>query len=271
MPRSARRPVRQMPKIYGNLQKPKRSFEGTVRTIKKLIWFAGLIAFLYAIFWSGWFSVKNVEVVGTSFSSVDQIKSQIPAGQNIWFLPRKEIEQRLPAQDRAIRSAAVLRGLPDSVKIVIDERPASLVWISGQVFTVLDENGFAFAQFTGALPPAGTVQGDALQQLPRVIDTKALPVELDHYVVGATFIDFIVATQANLASYVPTAIIDHIEIADTTYDVTFVAKEGLRVQFNSLGDSGVQVRNLARLINQKKAALTSQVDLRIDRWAYVIP
>jgi hypothetical protein len=43
----------------------------------------------------------------------------------------------------------------------------------------------------------------------------------------------------------------------------------MTVKMDTMADAGVQTRNLARLIQQKKAGPTSSVDLRINRWAFV--
>jgi hypothetical protein len=68
---------------------------------------------------------------------------------------------------------------------------------------------------------------------------------------------------------VPGVRVDHFEVGATTYDVTMVLHGGLQVFFNSLGDAGVQSRNLARLARDGKLTNATRVDLRVDRWAYV--
>jgi hypothetical protein len=72
-----------------------------------------------------------------------------------------------------------------------------------------------------------------------------------------------------MQTLLPTYVIDHFEVAGTTYDVTMVTKSGLRVQLGSLGDASVQIRNLTRLERDGKLIGVTSVDLRVDRWAYV--
>jgi hypothetical protein len=221
------------------------------------------------VFLGPWFTVRDVVVEGSRFTEEGVIRAAVPAGTSIWLLSKDEITSRL-LQDTRIESVAILRGLPDTIKVVVHERTPSLIWLSGELQTVLDQSGVAFAQYASAAFPApGTRLGDGLANVPRVTDTKGLPVTVDQQVVGPTFISFADEVRTLIAAALPDLEIDHIEIADTTYDITVVAKQGMRVQFNTLADPGIQVRNLTRLVHQQKAGYSSQVDLRIDRWAYV--
>ena len=253
--------VRQMPKIYGNLQKPRRNWGGFFRMVRNLAWTAVVVGVIYAVFASPFFSIKSVQVQGAVFAPSDQIKSLVVTGKNIWLISPRTISNdvlRYPS----VQSAVVQRGLPDSVRIVIQEKPAAMLWISGNSGYVLDDNGAAFVQFDRTNLPS-------LSGIPRVYDVKAVPVKLGQQVASDSFIQFINNMQHQMATLLPDVTIDHIEVAETTYDVTVYAKQGLKVQLNSLADAGVQIRNLDRLIQQKDAALTSSVDLRVDRWAYV--
>jgi hypothetical protein len=258
-----------MPKIYGNLQKPSRSYVGFFRFFKLFLWLGVVGLGWYAVFASDFFAVKKVEVEGTKFVSSAAIAENIPLGTNIWLLPKDTAAASI-MENNTVESVAILRGIPNSVKIVVREREPAALWISGATATVLDGDGFSYVQFkTEELPLPESETGQVLASLPRIQDTKGLPLEMGQKVVGKTFVDFIVGVNADLARLVPDLHFDHFEIADTTYDVTWVAKEGARVQFNTLSDHGVQARNLARMYDQKKMTQTSKVDLRIDRWGYV--
>ena len=109
----------------------------------------------------------------------------------------------------------------------------------------------------------------ALQLLPQVIDQQNIPVQVNQQVASALFMQFVVAVQSGIAQAIPSMPVQRVEIAETTYDVKFFLKDGPTVIMNSLADANVQVRNLARLIQQKATQPTSTVDLRIDRWAYI--
>jgi len=264
-----RRYVRQMPKIYGNLQRPRPSFSAIFRWLSAAAWLVAALAAVYALFFSGWFTVHTIQVEGTHFISADDIRSYIPPRTNIWFLPKAQIEANVLSQS-SVNSVVILRGLPDTVKIIVQERQPVAIWLAGDTASLIDNQGIAFRQYGRAtIPLPGTEIGDLLKDVPRIYDTKAVPVKDGQQIVSASFITYIQSLQTQMATLVPTYSIDHYEIADTTYDLTVVTKPGMRIQVSTLADAGVQVRNLSRLITQKNISPTAQVDLRIDRWAYV--
>ncbi len=127
MARTRRPYVRQMPKIYGNLQKPTRSYEWIGRFLTRSLWSAAFIASVYALFFSGWFTIKKVEVEGARFSSEEAIRTEVGTEGSIWLLPKDEIRSHI-LRERSVESVAVFRGIPDSIKVVVKERqPAVLL------------------------------------------------------------------------------------------------------------------------------------------------
>lgn len=269
MKKGSRKYVRQMPKIYGNLQAPKPAYRSLFGLLRNFLWLGVLAAAVYGIWLSGWFSVRQVEVEGSLLTSRESVENLVPLGTNIWFISKDELSSRI-LDDTRIEAVDIYRGLPDSLRIVVHERQPSLIWVTGTNQVLIDDQGLSFASFESQqFPTPDSELGKKLAVVPRVVDIKALPVKLDRQVVSPIFITFIHNATKELANALPQVTIDRIEITDSTYDVAFVAKEGLRVYFNTLSDAGVQVRNLSLLVKQNKATLASQVDLRIDRWAYV--
>ena len=267
-PRARTKYVRQMPRIYGNLQPKRREYFAFLRCLPLFFWSLVGIGLVYGVLFSGFFSVKHVEVEGAVLSDADQIRSTVPLGSSLWFISKKQIADRV-SDDPAVDGVAVLRGLPDSVKIVVSEKKPAMVWQSGPTYYVLDADGVPFLSYS-ALPDAATPIGKTLASVPLVRDDKALPVRIGRQPAGGSFVTFVAATQAQVKKLLPTVQVLRFEVSDTTYDVTMFTKQGMEVQFNSLGDAGVQSRNLARLVQQNKANLaSSMVDLRVDRWAYV--
>ena len=264
--------MRQMPKIYGDLRKPKRNLSGFLRWIRNLSWTLAGLALVYAVGFSGLFSLNSVQVEGAAFSSSDQIKGMVPVGRNIWLISKDKLSRQILGQP-SVESVSILRGIPDSLRLVVHEKQPSLVWISATTAYVLAPDGTSFATFgKDGLPGADTAVGKLLAPLARVTDLKAVPTQLGAQVVSPLFIIFLQTSQKELASQLPQLTVDHWEITDTTYDVSLRTKQGLTVRLNSLGDAASQVRNLSRLLAQGKAnPKTSTVDLRVDRWAYVIP
>jgi len=260
-----------MPQIYGSLHKPSRTMSWQfLRTfLVFFFWLAALGLIIYTAFYSNAFSVKNVQVQGVHFNSPDTIRQIVPQHVNIWRLPTASIEKQILALP-AVDSVQVLRDLPDTVRVVVTEKQPLVLWSSAGTASLLDASGTVFAQYPmSALPAKGTPIGDLVAKDPVVIDSQNLAVQLHHPVVGSTFITFVNTAQAQLATLLPELTIDHFEVGTTTYDLTLFAKQGMQVQFNTLGDPAVEIRNLTRLVRQEHVKLTQHVNLEIDRWAYV--
>jgi hypothetical protein len=257
-----------MPKIYGT-PKPKRSFGAVRLFFMRLVWVAACCGVVYAAVWGPWLRVRRVEVRGTHFVSESTIANLVPVGAHIWLLPKDRIVQQA-LQNPVIQSVAVLRGLPDSVRIVVEEKKPALLWISGGTASVLDADGYAFMQYPeNALPGPETPVGKVIQPLRRVYDTTNIAIKPDRPVVSPLFISFVQTTQKEFAKEAPTITIQRFEVATSTLDVTAVATTGMRIDLSVLADPAVQARNLNRLVTISKIPPASHVDLRVDRWAYV--
>lgn len=258
-----------MPKIYGNVEQPRRSFAGVGRFFKMLLWVLLGAGAIYALFFGPFFRIRTVEVEGATLTSGDQFAKLVPKGDSLWTFPESDIIKQVMANPLVL-SVGVFRGIPSTVKLVLQERKPELAWHSGTSVVLLDADGYAFQSFAqDNLPALSTPAGKAIAAIPHIYDTKSVPVSLNTQVASSTFVQFVTSTKEQLTTDLPTLNFDRIEITDTTYDVAFITKEGMHVLMNSAGDAGVQVRNLTRLVHQQKVAFNSQVDLRIDRWAYV--
>ena len=258
-----------MPKIYGDLHSPKPALQGLSELRRFIFGSIILLGVLYGALLSGWFSVKNVEVRGALFTKTEQQQAQKIKGSNILFLPKEAIAAEVLSED-SVDSVSITRSFPQKVFITIKEKEPALIWQSAGISSVIDTEGFAIHQFPiNTHPDPESMVGKSLLAIPLVIDTKNLPVHSGNLVVTSHFVKFTKEVNTNVASTIPEFETLNIEIGDSTYDSTYISKKGMRVHFSTLGDAGVQVRNLARLLSQGKATLSSIVDLRIDRWAYV--
>jgi POTRA domain, FtsQ-type len=259
-----------MPKIYGNLHRPKRDWSWVRRAARLVGYSAIAFAVAYGLFFGPIFRVSTVDIQGAHFSDSAVIQKAVPIGASIWTLPTAQIVAAVSA-DPLVEHVSVGRGIPNVARIVITERTPALLWTSGSSAYLVDADGIAFRRYdVSALPDPSSSVGKAMAGLGHVTDTTGVPVTLGQPVIGTTLLRFFGAVQAGFAESLPALHVDHAEVGETTYDLTVVTKEGMTVTFNVLGDSGVQMRNLARLVNQSKVDVTkAHVDLRIDRWAYV--
>ena len=142
----------------------------------------------------------------------------------------------------------------------------------GNYVSLIDANGeVLFTYKIADFPSSEAEPGTTLNQLPRVTDSQNIAVVTGTSIATSQFVSFVASLQQEMATYLPDLKVVTLEVQQTTYDLLVVTEQGLRVQMNTLGEAAPQVRNLKRLLVQEAIPPTSQVDLRIDRWAYVKP
>jgi len=261
-----------MPRIYGNLQPRKRSWNpaGFFKTLRLFFWTILVIGGLYLLLASPIFKIHTIEIQGATLTEPSALEAQISKGGSIWTFSKGRLVAKLLQDNPTLERVDVLRGLPDALRVQVKERSAAALWMSGTEAYVLDPDGNAFLQYkSDALPSTDLVVGKTILELPKIVDQSGLPVQLGDQAASSLFLQFTTNISEQLAALLPLYVLDHFEVGITTYDVTLVARSGIHIQLNSLGDAGVQMRNLARLVRDDKVSSATTVDLRIDRWAYV--
>jgi cell division septal protein FtsQ len=260
-----------MPKIYGNLQPQQRkvSLSGVRVFLKRSIPYLIGVAVIYLLVVSAAFKVKRVEVRGVSLLNPSDIQALVPTGGSIWLFPKNAVANDI-LKNPTVSQVRILRGLPDSIRVDITEREARAFWVTGTKGSVLDNQGEVFEQYElSNMPDPESLPGKTIASIPHIIDESGLGAESGQKVASTLFLDFVRDTSQQLATYLSARKAVEYRVGVTTYDVTMALDNGLLVELNSLGDAGVQIRNLARLDRDGKLVGAQVVDLRIDRWAYV--
>ena len=267
MPSKPRPYVRQMPRIYGNLQPVAHPGARWIPVAAKVAVVFGAAGYcLYLLFIGPLFRVHEVTVSGTVFSSRQRVEASILPNTNIWLVSASNIRSRIMS-DPSVQSIAVLRGLPHTVKIEVTEQPVSALWQSGDAIALVNAQGAVFK-----LLPANELDGLTLSQIratvPLIVDAHALPVSVGEYLLSPQFISFATKVQSGLPS-LANLHPEHFSVVNSTYAVTLITIEGPQIQLSSLNDPDVQMHNIKRLMKQEKLTAAARIDLRVNRWAYV--
>jgi hypothetical protein len=263
--------VRRTPKIYGNLQPRKRQFQipPVGKFIRQSLPYVAALFAVYILVASPLFKVRQVEIRGAALLEDAEITQHVPLGGSLWVFPKDQAATAL-REHPAVEDVRILRGLPNGIRIEVSERQPRAIWITGDSAALLDERGRVFLTYSAtSLPGEDTAIGRALVGLPKVHDVSGLEAKSGEQVASTLFLQFIGEVSRLQAELLPMHSMDHFEVAATTYDVKMITTSGMSVSLNSLGDAGVQIRNLARLARDGKLEGASSVDLRVDRWAYV--
>lgn len=138
---------------------------------------------VYGLLSSGFFEVKDVTVIGTSYVNRDDIVAATGVvHRNLWNV-NTDAAQRSVASLSGVKGAEVTRSWPNTVRVTVRERLPVAVWQVGGVGYAVDDEGMVLdiapdpsmltvLQVDGArsLLPGDRVDGDAIRLARRVRD-----------------------------------------------------------------------------------------------------
>lgn len=263
--------VQRTPRLYGDVHavkpKPKRRVSVPWRSI---LGAAVIVWLVYLLFFSSVFTVKTIEVYGTSVTDEAQFERALQKGISIWHSQQETVDV-LVSQSSAIAEATVLRGLPHTLRVNVVEYLPKLIWLSRGQACLVTQDGYVIAEYPEAALTTDERVMNVANGLPRVIDGANVEVKLDQQVASQPFVDFISQTKEALEKLTPQYQMQQAQVADSLFDITVILDGGVELVLSTAADVGVQTRNFARLVRDGVVSQGSKVDLRVDRWAYVSP
>ncbi len=240
--------------IFEPKEEKKISF--SFKSLKYVIGLGVAIYLVYFVLFSQQFYIKDIIVEGSDLAPKDQIIALVPRG-NIFRLNISDLKNKLITDFPEIREVEIFRGIPDALKIVVNERDGKMVWQSGDKQYLVSSQGEVTRQVTGS-EGAG---------LPVVADKKGLPVKPGEQLLSPNLVAFVVNIYSGLSDAVNIKP-DHFEVNETTFDLNLYTDAGFYVKLNSLRSSKKQLDNLKLVMVDKRPEIHEYVDLRIDGWAY---
>lgn len=128
---------------------------------------------LYGAASSEAFVAKHLEISGATWTTRAAVRDAIalPAGQNLFLLATGPLRARLESLPPVLH-AEVTVGLPDTVRVSVEERQALLIWSAGSVAYLVDAEGALFLALPEPRPAAA-------QALPVVVDSRSTAASLE--------------------------------------------------------------------------------------------
>ncbi|MFA7244467.1 MAG: FtsQ-type POTRA domain-containing protein [Patescibacteria group bacterium] len=220
---------------------------------------AALIVFLWWLFLSSSFVVRDIIIEGNNLVTTEKISSIVPKDKNIFIVNTGNIEKKIKQNIPEINDVQIYKGFPDALKIVVVEFDQAIVWKTGDKFYLLDSQGRAYKDVTADI--------SSFSNLPIIEDAQKLPVDLQKQIVSPSFVAFslnIYKNIAEMANLHP----DRFVISETTFDLNLYTKEGAMIKFDSTRSSNKQLNDLKAVMIQGAGNINEYVDLRVDGWAY---
>jgi hypothetical protein len=139
---------------------------------------------IYGLASTSAFSYSRLLIEGTTIVADAAVREELalPEGENLFEIVSEPLETRLRGIP-AVADAEVSIGLPDTVKVRIEEREPLLVWRVGERRWYVDRTGFLFAQVgQNPSPEAATlplVSDDRSASLALRVGHTIAPIDLD--------------------------------------------------------------------------------------------
>ena len=236
------------PGIYIPTPKPKKEFKFPFSWIKITFLFAVLISLIYLFFFSSFFAIKTVRIYGTGnqeiINSVQKIK-----GQNLWLFDKKELSSEL-LKFAEINGVKISRWPLNTIKINITEKKQGIIWISQNKFYLIDEDGFVMKE---------VIESESLKDLPKVVDTKNIPIGKDAQVVNSAFVNFIKNLSSEFTQKTDLKLVE-IDVPESIFEIN-VKIESIYFKMDPMGDLGIQLDYAEKAYREKKNEIKEYVDL----------
>ncbi len=225
----------------------------------------GILTWL--IFFTDTFVVSSITVVDARDHTTEQVKeiAQDLKGQNILFAQTPLLEERILGSIPQIRDVYIVRKLPATLKIVVQEKAPALLLLSGGKYYFVDAGGVAYE-----IARLDTLPGTVL---PIIKNTDAeAQVELGRPVVSEAFVAFAAQAQASLPA-VAGAQVAEVRIPSlAAREVHFLFDTNWLIRFDSTRSLDSQLDVLKRLlasnIPSEDLPRLEYIDLRIANRVY---
>ncbi len=221
----------------------------------------------WLLFFTHTFSVSAITVVDAKPNTEASIRtlSESSMGENILFIPTEQIEQKILHDVPQVRDVHILRKIPGTLKIIVQEKKPAFLLVSGGSYYFVDAEGIAYENASLDVLP-GVV-------LPTVKNSdSAAKVTLGTNAVEASFVDFIMEAQKKLPD------ITHAQIAEmripslATREAHFLLDRNWKILMDTTRSAEGQLDILSRLledtITSEEQQTLQYIDLRIPNRVY---
>lgn len=244
-----------MPKIIPGYR-PSKKREIPWGKIFLLVFGGGLIlGTIYLLLFSPVFSIKEVEIGHTAGSNKKEIEDLAKAealGKNIFIWSSQKLRNKILEKYPLVLEVLIFKGLPNTIKVVLQETSPVLNWeTQGRTFLV-DERG-------------RVIQEGQNSKLLRLKDNKNLSVEVGRKIVPSSFGEFLVSFQKEAEA--KGIKIDHFEINESLFDLWAFTKDGVALIISPTRSPQDMLSQFAKV--QELVAPAEYIDLRFSHRVFV--
>ena len=209
----------------------------------------------YFVFISNFFRIKSISVENVKSVEIEDYVNSSLLGKNILLmLPGRYLED-LVAKFPVLEQARIVRGLPDTVRVIIDEREQKFIWCNLKACYEVDNNGYIFNEVEKtsaavALTDLGNVEISELKQ-----------------VASKNFIKFFVKALEQIGD--AGIEVTEAQIDKTTFKLEFISAEGWRIIMDTSGSLNNQVSAVRQVFEKNKPDIHEYIDVRVEGVVFI--
>jgi len=238
------------PKIY-NAKEEKAKINWRVILLSILI-FILLCGLIYLIYFSPFFKIKSIEILGTAPAQVEEKLSSFK-NKNIFLVETKSAEDMLIKDHSEYLSVQIYKGIPDALRVKFKEREPQIIWSNENKMYYLDQDGVAFEEAKN------------LDFYPVIKDNQNLEVTIPSKIATNKFIGFVKQVDDKFKE----GKFENVtfEINDTIFQITATVDK-IKVIFDTLRPLSDQYDAFRTVYDKHKSEISEYVDVRVEGWVY---
>lgn len=232
---------------------------------------------IWGIFFSPLFAIRRVIVSGSEDPALVE-RARVFEGKNIWRVTTGAIEAGIVQDFTQIAYVTIARGIPDTIKLEVHERPVALVWVAGTQLAFSDNGGIISKVIStpelSPPPPEGdqftalrVAIPENLATTPIVLDTHGAPVDARSFRLPEGFVTFVLEARQALQDEFQLPV-KFFLVRETTLQIEAVTQRGWRILFDTTRPFSAQRLGLRTVLDTRGQDVHSYIDLRVDGWAY---
>jgi len=235
---------------------------------------------VYFIFYSPYFSIKNINIAGLERINYEEIRGVIQDQmfgsrffifkQNNIFVFDENAASKNINEKYALKAFKIDKRLPETLIFSVEERSPALIWKTSLKYYIVDWDGTIIREITPE-EVSGYQENQPGAKMALVFDDSNAQVGFKDKILSSET----VLAISNLETSIPTAglTISNFKVADKNDPVIkCLTGEGFEVYFSAVGDLNAQLEKLKTFLKEKKPEdrkALQYVDLRFaDRIYY---
>jgi len=217
-----------------------------------------LAILIYLIFFSTIFKINNFQIIG-NVSDDSNKKIENARGENIFFYNSKILEEDLKKDNPQFLNIKVSKGIPNLLRVKIEERSPQIIWKTDNKIFLVDEEGVAFKE----------IPTEESYTLPKVTDNKNINMIIPSQIATSNFIIFIKDLFNKVNGDPSYSIkIESFQINETIFQVDAITDKGIKMIFDTTRPLSDQLDAFSKVYKDHKDEIKEYIDLRVEGWVY---